>query len=169
VRAKFYVAGPSCDVQRFRKVADVMAGLGMELTYDWAAPIEANGLISPNSTVEQRRSTALSDAAAVRDAAVLIVLSPLPGQMAIGTWVEFGIAIGMRAARGARRPMIVLSSPHAAGKRQSTLFEELADIVTKGDIEAVHAAQRLAFSMELDDQGSNFMPIDLSDLVSPDE
>jgi len=92
---RIYVAGSGRDLARVRTVQKALREHGHEITYDWTSDIEHNG-----STAESdldpvvAAAYAVADAQAVLDARAFVLV--LPQTLSIGSWVEFGIAIGTR-------------------------------------------------------------------------
>jgi hypothetical protein len=160
VKAKIYVAAPSRDLSRYRAFIGRAEYLGLHNTHDWAVVFDAareQGLTDATITAEYARNAALADAVGVRECSVFVLLAPRPGEATIGAWVELGIALGLRTSRASRKPLIVVCSAERVA-----IFEELADVCVRTDDDALNAAFRLAFSMELEEpQG-----LDLEELAA---
>ena len=118
-----YVAGASQDIPRAKAIMQALRGTGMaEITHDWIPDIE-NSPGDENLTPEQHRPFAEKDVQGVIKADMLWLLTPeFPSS---GAWVELGVAIGYRLAKGSfsQQPIVISSGPKAS----RNLFCSLSD------------------------------------------
>ncbi len=122
-KLQVYVAGASQDIPRAKAAMQALLETGMvEITHDWIPDIE-NSLPDEELTPEQHRPFAEKDVRGVLDAHVLWLLTPeYPSS---GAWVELGVAVGYRLAKGSfsQQPVIISSGP----KTTRNLFCSLSD------------------------------------------
>ena len=95
---KIYVAGASAERALVGHFIDKLRALGCQVTFDWVAPIEADGGVCNEGLADVRRLE-LAQAAldGVHEADIFWLI--MPRGHSIGAWVELGAALTWRRAR----------------------------------------------------------------------
>lgn len=97
--ASIYVAGPSVDLPRVRRVQSALREAGHIISHDWTADVElarSQGLVDADVPLDRQRGCARADLAAIGLAHIVVVLWPVGGQISVGTAVELGAALAGR-------------------------------------------------------------------------
>lgn len=136
---KIYVAGASAERALVGHFIDKLRALGCQVTFDWVAPIEADGGVCNEGLADVRRLE-LAQAAldGVHEADIFWLI--MPRGHSIGAWVELGAALTWRRARmlatdgTSGLPRIVVS-----GAYQRTIFSSLTCEVYDRDEDAYNA------------------------------
>jgi len=91
---RLYIAAKTHDYPRAREIMKVARGLGHEVTQDWTVAVERHGVEQEQEppTDEQRQEYAMNDLRGVANAQQYVGLWH-PNLK--GTWIEFGIAVGL--------------------------------------------------------------------------
>ena len=95
---KIYVAGASAERALIGHFINKLRALGCQVTFDWVAPIEADGGVCNEGLADVRRLE-LAQAAldGVHEADVFWLI--MPRSHSIGAWVELGAALTWRRMR----------------------------------------------------------------------
>jgi hypothetical protein len=139
---RIYVAGASKEPERCRAAMTAVQKLGLEITLDWLAAIEAEGAANEGLDDEKRVRYSTADLLAVTKADWVWVLAPALTSSSAGCWVELGYALGLRdTARWmgddpplfVRGPRIIVSGPG----RVKCIFCSLAEREFDDDVAAL--------------------------------
>ena len=127
---RVYVAGASKERHRCRGAMKMIQRSGFEITCDWLAAIEAEGLANEGLNDAKRRHYADEDLRGVERADLVWVLAPEAAST--GSWTELGAALILRRL-GLGAGVIVVSGP----ARERSIFAVHADFETDHDLEAL--------------------------------
>lgn len=137
---RIYIAGASKEPERVRGAMNMAKKLGLEITLDWLANIEAEGTANEGLDDEKRVRYSTADLDAVRRADWVWVLAPALTSPSAGCWVELGYALALTAhsVEGRDRhwkpsPRIIVSGPG----RVKCIFTSLAEREFDTDLEAL--------------------------------
>ena len=136
---KIYVAGASAERAVVGRYIAKLREAGAEITFDWVAPIEADGGVA-NEGLSPERSQELAQAALDGVEAAEVVWILVPKTASIGAWIEMGSALTLRRRRALSSdgtsglPRIFVS-----GAYQRTIFSSLTCEVYDRDEDAYSA------------------------------
>lgn len=117
---KVYIAGASKEVLLIETLRNDLVRAGCEITYDWTISVRANSA-RPDSEIApaERASYAALDLAGVEMCDLFWLVTP--AQPSVGSFVELGAALSLRARTSEPAPRVVISGPWR------TIFGDLAD------------------------------------------
>jgi len=141
VTVRIYIAGASKEPARCREAMTMAKKLGLEITLDWLAVIEAEGAANEGLDDEKRQRFSRADLDAVRRADWVWVLAPALTSSSAGCWVELGYALAvfdknlhvMFSTHPVAGPRIIVSGPG----RVKCIFTSLAEKEFETDLEAL--------------------------------
>jgi hypothetical protein len=139
---KIYVTGTSKERERVRAAMAAVKKLGLEITHDWLAEIEQDGVAGAVNEAlddEKRRRYSRADLDAVRRADWFWLLAPRESPSS-GCWVELGYALALadRSVENRDRhwkpwPRIIVSGPG----RMKSIFASFAEEEFDDDVLAL--------------------------------
>lgn len=124
--SRIYLAGASSELAVCKAWMARLRDRGHAISHDWTTVIDAVGDANPrDATREAMRLWATDDCLGVITSEIFWLLVPR-ARGSVGSWVELGVATGVRAAgRGA--PLVVVS-----GDTKSSIFLSMADHLFEG-------------------------------------
>ena len=141
MKTRIYIACASDEIDRAEHwIGRVKEESALRLTHDWTKQIrreQKNGRKDSDLTRVERYREASKNADGAANADILWTLAPHPDLTTKGTWIEYGIGLGIRYRLG--KAQLVLSGDHL----DSTLFTTLAKTFTS-DAEAFEYIRQIS-------------------------